>query len=277
MYHEMTLNTKPAALPNDLIGSVQRSLNILELLAQYSEGLNAKQVSRQVKVNLSTCYHLINTLMVSGYIVKDPDTLLFRLSGKIGYTIHGKASPAQLVKNLTPNIYNLKETTNETAYLSIWDGEEIMTAAVAESPLSVRVRALEVGFCEANHATALGKAVLAYFDEDQIDPFLSSHGMSAYTSNTITSAAAFKVHLAKVRRQGFSLDLEEYFPDVFCIGAPIFDAEGKILASVAIALPGSRYHQSGDKLLPKIMRTAKDATRTMRILGYVGQLRIKTP
>lgn len=270
MYREMTANTKPTALPNDLIGSVQRSLTILELLAQHSEGLNAKQVSHQVKLNLSTCYHLINTLMVSGYVVKDPDTLLFRLSGKIGYTIHGMASPAQLVKNLTPNIRNLKEITNETAYLSIWDGEEITTAAVAESPLSVRVRALEVGFCEASHATALGKAVLAHCNESQIDSFLSNHGMDAYTPNTITSAATFKTHLMKVRQQGFSLDLEEYFPDVFCIGAPIFDASGKVLASVAIALPGSRYYQYGNKLTPKIVRTAKDATRTMRILGYCG-------
>lgn len=270
VYYEMTSNTKHAAFPNDLIGSVQRSLYILELLAKHAEGLNAKQISQQVNLNLSTCYHLINTLKVSGYIIKDPDTLLFRLSGKIGYTIHGKASPAQLVKNLTPNICNLKDTTNETAYLSIWDGEEITIAVVAESPLSVRVRALEVGFCEANHAIALGKAVLAYFNEDQIDSFLSNHEMKAYTPSTITNVEVLKAHLEKVRRQGFSLDLEEYFPDVFCIGAPIFDAGGKILASVAIALPGNRYYQSGDKLLPKIIRTAKDATRTMRILGYGG-------
>jgi DNA-binding IclR family transcriptional regulator len=196
--------------------------------------------------------------------------LLFRLSGKIGYTIQGKASPAQLVKSLTPNIRNLKEITNETTYLSIWDQEEITTAVVAESPLSVRVRALEVGFCEANHATALGKAILAYLEEEEIDRFLDTHGMKAYTAHTITSVAAFKAYLAKVRQQGFSLDKEEYFPDVYCIGTPIFDAGGKIIASVAIALPGSRYHQSGDKLLPEIMRTARNATRTMRILGYCG-------
>lgn len=270
MYHEMISNSMLTMLPNDLIGSVQRSLKILELLAQHSDGLNAKQISHLLELNLSTCYHLINTLMASGYLVKDPDTLLFRLSGKIGYTIYGNASPAQLVRNLTPNIYNLKDITNETAYLSIWDGEEITIAVVAESPLSVRVRALEVGFCEANHAIALGKAVLAHFDEEQMVSFLSSHEMNAYTPSTITDAEALKTHLEKVRRQGFALDLEEYFPDVFCIGAPIFDAGGKILASVAIALPGSRYHQSGDKLLPKIVHAAKDATRMMHILGYGG-------
>jgi len=268
MNYEIKPNTEVAALPKDLIGSVQRSLAILELLAQHAEGLNAKQISQQVQLNLSTCYHLINTLMASGYIVKDPDSMLFRLSGKIGYTIQGMASPAQIIKNLIPNIRNLRENTNETAYLSIYDGEEITVAAVEESPLSVRVRALEVGFCEANHATALGKSILAFFREDQIDSYLSTHGMEAYTINTITSTATLKMYLRKVRQQGFSLDLEEYLPDVFCIGAPIFDAGGKILASVAIALPGGRYYPYGNNLIPKIVRTAKDATRTMGILGY---------
>ena len=270
MYDELSASIKPVESPNDLISSVQRSLKILELLAQHSDGLTAKQISHLLELNLSTCYHLINTMKVSGYIIKDPDNLLFRLSGKIGYTIHGKASPAQLVKNLTPNVYNLKEATQETAYLSIWDGEEITIAVVAESPLSVRVRALEVGFCEANHATALGKAILAHLTEDQLDSFLSNHGMVEYTPNTITSIDEFELNLQEMRQQDFYLDKEEYFPDVFCIGAPIFDARGKILASIAIALPGSRYHQFGDMLMPKIAHAAKNATRMMSILGYGG-------
>lgn len=271
MYDELSVSTQSSELPNDLISSVQRSLKILELLAQYPDGLNAKQISNLLDLNLSTCYHLINTMRASRYIIKDPDTLLFRLSGKIGYTVLGKASPAQLVRNLTPNVFNLKEATQETAYLSIWDGEEITIAVVAESPLSVRVRALEVGFCEANHATALGKAILAHLNEDQVDSFLSSHRMIEYTINTITSIDEFKLNLQEMRRQDFYLDKEEYFPDVFCIGAPIFDARGEILASIAIALPGSRYYRLSEMLIPKIVHAAKDATRMMHILGYGGR------
>lgn len=84
----------------DLIGSVQRALRILELLAQPSTGLNAKKVSQQLDINLSTCYHLLNTLIASGYAVKDPDTLLFRLSGKVGYTVLAHTSPTQLEARL---------------------------------------------------------------------------------------------------------------------------------------------------------------------------------
>ncbi len=264
----LSLKTKP--VQTDLIGSVQRALCILELLAQHPTGLNAKQVSLKLQLNLSTCYHLLNTLIASDYVVKDPNSLLFRLSGKIGYTIHRQASPAQLVQHLTPHVQALQEVTQETAYLSLWDGQEIVLSAIAESPLSVRVKTLVIGFTAGNHASALGKAILAYLDEGQLDQYLTTHALLAYTSHTLTEANILKSHLVDVRQQGYSVDGEEFLPDVYCIGGPIFDAQGQILASIAIALPGSRYRASGETLLPKVKEAAQAGTRTMRLLGYVG-------
>ncbi len=263
---------KPAL--TDLIGSVQRALRILEVLAHHPQGLNAKQISQQIQLNLSTSYHLLNTLIASGYAVKDPDTLLFRLSGKIGYTVHGQASPAQLVQHLTPNVQALQAATHETAYLSLWDGQEIVLSAIAESPLSVRVKALIIGYSEANHAMALGKAILAYFNEAQLDQYLASHELTTYTPNTLTNVAALKAHLAEVRQQGYSLDLEEFLPDVSCISAPIFDAQDQILASIAISLPGNRYAVHRDSLTPRVKEAAKTATRALHILGYAGPTRL---
>ncbi len=270
MLQDTVLPFKAKSAQNDLIGSVQRALHILELLAQHPAGLNAKQVSLKLQLNLSTCYHLLNTLVAAGYAVKDPDSLLFRLSNKIGYTVYGQASAAPLVRQLTPHVQALLEITQETAYLSLWNGQEIILSAIAESPLSVRVKTLVIGFSAGNHASALGKAILAYLDDAQVDHYLASHELTAYTAHTLTDANTLKNHLTDVRRQGYSLDGEEFLPDVYCIGGPIFDAQGQILASIAIALPGSRYQAHRETLLPKVKEAAAAATRTMRLLGYIG-------
>ena len=256
----------------DLIGSVQRALRVLELLAQHPAGLNAKQVSQQVGINLSTCYHLLNTLIASGYAVKDPDTSLFCLSGKVGYTILDHASPAQLVRHLTPHVQALQETTHETAYLSLWDGEEIILSSIIESPRSVRVKTLVIGYSEGNHAMALGKAILAYFDDEQLARYLADRELPAFTPNTLTDPAALNKHLLQIREQGYALDLEEYLPDVHCLGAPIFDATGQITASIAISLPATRYHANEQTLLHKVIQAGQAATRTLRILGYAGAI-----
>lgn len=253
---------------SDLIQSVQRALRILELLAQESIGLSAKQISLRLGLHLSTVYHLLNTLMDAGYVVKDPDTLIFRLSGKIGYTVYGTPTSAQLVRQLTPHVQALQEETKETAYLSVWDGQEIVLSAIAESPLSVRVKLLTVGYTEGNHAMALGKAILAYLSDETLRSYFSAHGMEAFTENTCTDLEALQVLLAQVRATGYSLDIEEFLPDVCCIGAPIFDANGNIAASIAISLPRSRYDVRRHMLIPKVKQAAAAATRTLRILGY---------
>lgn len=252
----------------DLIGSVQRALHILELLAQHPEGLNAKQVSQQLQLNLSTCYHLLNTLIASGYAIKDSDTSLFHLSGKVGYTILGHASPAQLVQQLTPHVRALQETTHETAYLSLWDGQEITLSSIIESPRSVRVKTLVIGYTEGNHAMALGKAILAYLSQDELTRYLADHQLPAFTPNTITDPATLNAHLAEVRQQGYAQDLEEYLPDVHCIGAPVFDASGQITGSIAISLPATRHQANGQTLLRQVVQAGQSATRTLHILGY---------
>ena len=99
--------TTTSSTKTDLIGSVQRALRILELLAKHPAGLNAKQIHQKLRLNLSTCYHLLNTLLVADYVVKDPDSLQFRLSGKIGYTVHNQATPAQMIRQLEPHVHAL--------------------------------------------------------------------------------------------------------------------------------------------------------------------------
>jgi len=254
----------------DLISSVQRALRILELLARYPAGLNAKQVSQQLDLHLSTCYHLLNTLLASGYALKDPDTALFRLSGKMGYTVLGHASPAQLVQHLAPHVQALQETTHETAYLSLWNGQEITLSSIIESPRSVRVKTLVIGYTQGNHAMALGKAILAFMDEAQLDCYLTNRQLPAFTANTITHPADLKAHLQTVREQGYALDLEEYLPDVHCIGAPIFDAQKQIIGSIAISLPATRHQANSQTLHQEVIQAGQAATRTLRILGYAG-------
>jgi len=256
---------------SDLIGSVQRALRILETLGRHPYGLNAKQISLKLRLNLSTSYHLLNTLEHEGYVIKDPDTLLFRLSGKVGYAIFGQLPPAQLVRHLTPHVETLQELTRETAYLSVWDGREITLSAIVEAPQTVRVKSLTIGDIGSNHASALGKAVLAFMDEAQFDTYFQGRPLPAFTTNTVTHLPTLRASLVAVRRDGYSIDLEEFMLEVHCLGAPIFDTHGHIAASIAISLPISRANNGNrQQLVSKVKQVADAASRTLRVLGYAG-------
>lgn len=269
LHHPVAVSPQKRA-KKDLIGSVQRALRIMELLARYPEGLNSKQIGLKLQLNLSTCYHLLNTLEYAGYLIKDPNTQLFRLSGKIGYTAFAQASPAQLVKQLAPHVQNLQEITRETAYLSVWNGQDITLSNIVEAPQTVRVKSLTIGYTDANHATALGKTILAYLTKDQVDHYFAERALPAYTANTITSLSLLKKHLAQIQQNGYALDFEEFLPEVHCISAPIFDAHNNITASIAISLPAIRYENNNNLLISQVKQVAKAASCTLHILGYVG-------
>lgn len=259
--------------PGDLIGSVQRSLTILELLAEHPAGLSAKQISQKTRLNLSTCYHLLNTLRASGYAFKDAENAHYRLSAKISYPAAARLTPAQLVHRLMPYLHALQGATRETAYLSVWDGAEIVLSAIVESPQSVRVKALEIGSSDANHASALGKAVLAYLPAATVHSYLERHPCVAYTPHTLSAPAALAASLAEVRAAGFSLDAEEFLPDVYCLGAPIFNAEDQILASIAISMPGQRYHAQHSAYRLRVIEAGRAASRNLLLAGCVGLTR----
>lgn len=262
----------PAEAPRrDTIASLQRGLQILELLAAAPEGLLAKAISARSGLNLSTCYHLLNTLVAAGYVVKPPGTQRFGLSGKASFPRVAGVEGAALVPLLTPQLQDLRDATREAVYLSLRDGDEIVVGAIVESPQTLRVSLLHVGYAGANHATAIGKAVLAHRDDYDVTAYLARHGMPALTPATITEPAALKRELAAVRERGYSLDLEEFAEGVCCVGAPIFGPAGRVVASLGIPMPASRYRAGGAAVAAQVREAAAAATRALAIIPYAGQ------
>lgn len=255
--------------PRDLIQSLWRGMQLLELLADAPEGLLAKTLSQRSHLNLSTCYHLLNTLVAAGYVAKDSASQRFMLTGKIIYPRRAVMGGAWLVPHLQSHLQALRDATREAAYLSLRENGEIIVSMIIECPQALRVSLLHVGYDKANHCTALGKAVLAYMDDQDVASYFARHGMPALTPNTITDLDSLKRELAAVRARGYSLDHEEFALGVCCIGAPIFGITGQVIGSVAISLPTSRYRIGYTSLVEHVLTTARAASRTAALLSYV--------
>jgi DNA-binding IclR family transcriptional regulator len=259
-----------AGAPNDVINSLWRGLMILELIAAEPEGLLAKTVSFRTGLNLSTCYHLLNTLVAAGYITRHSDSQRFILTGKVSFPSYTALAQARIVPRLLLHLHTLRDVTAETAYLSLCQCDEIVVSAIVESPQALKVSLLHAGYSGAAHATALGKAILAYRAEADVNAYLARFGLPALTPNTIADHDTFASELVGVRARGYSLDLEEFAPGVCCIGAPIFGATGRVAASLAISLPANRYHAAAAALTQQVVAMAGAATRTLIMLGYTA-------
>ena len=124
-------------------------------------------------------------------------------------------------------------------HLAVLQGDAMMKVAKRESRHPVRVDTGTLGKTDAPHATATGKAMLAWLPEDDMRRVLA-HGMARFTPKTITEWPALIEALRHVRRNGYAVDDEEYQPGVICVGAAIRDHKGAVVGAISASTPTMR-------------------------------------
>jgi IclR family acetate operon transcriptional repressor len=129
-------------------------------------------------------------------------------------------------------------------HLAVLQGDAVVTVAKLEGRHAVRVDTDAVGSSEAAHATATGKAMLAWLPEEQIRRILAANGMRRYTPTTITDVETMIEELRLVRRNGYAVDREEFQPGVVCVGSAVRDHAGAVIGSISASAPKFRADES---------------------------------
>jgi IclR family acetate operon transcriptional repressor len=131
----------------------------------------------------------------------------------------------------------LNDQTRESVQLAIMQDTNLVHVLRRESRHAVRVDAGLGGDSGAAHATATGKAILAWLPPTELDRIVADKGLTAFTAHTITDIEALKEELRLTRRRGFSIDREEFRPGVVCIGVAIRDHAGAVVGSISVSCP----------------------------------------
>jgi IclR family acetate operon transcriptional repressor len=220
------------------IQSVDRALFLLETIAEAGGEASLTELATRSGLNISTCHHLLATLIQRGFAAKVPGRRLYALGARIISLAHA-CLQVDLPRRAQPYIETINRVTGETVHLAALQGDSVVTLAVREARHAVRVETGKVGKVEAPHATSVGKAILAWLPEDEMRRILAG-GMKRYTEKTVTDFAELLESLRVVRRNGFALDREEYLPGVVCVGAAIRDQAGTVIGAISASTPVMR-------------------------------------
>jgi len=134
---------------------------------------------------------------------------------------------------------NLSKKYNEAVNLAKLDKDEIVYIQKIESSTTLKLD-LKLGSNHPAYCTGLGKLLLAYLKEDELNYYFERIKLKRYTSNTITRQEKLKQELILIRQQGYAFDNEEYVPGVCCLAAPVRDYANKVCAALSIAIPSVR-------------------------------------
>jgi DNA-binding IclR family transcriptional regulator len=251
--------------PNQLIKSLDRALNILELIIGNENEMGVTEISRKLDIHKSTVYRLLDTLKYRGYLEKNEDNhkyiagiKLFELSSKVLNDIDNRI-------RVRPYLEELMQKTKETIHLGILDDGEIIYLDKVESTATIRMYS-QVGKRVPVYSTSLGKTIMAQFPEAKVKKILTEKGMVAKTKNTITDVDEFLSHLKKVKKQGYAVDDEEQEKDIRCIAGPIFNHRCDVVASFSISAPISRMTKKRIEELAELV--VQYSEKMSRSLGY---------
>jgi DNA-binding IclR family transcriptional regulator len=244
--------------------ALDRALALLEFISMHPEGVTQSEIRRGLGFSGNLVFRLTKALVAHGYVERGEPGPRFTLSLKLLGLAQPKREERSLAQIAWEPMRWLRDVTGESAHIGVRSGYEciVLDRVVGPHPYKCYV---EAGAHGPLHAGAPGKVLLAFLPPKELEAVLRRMPLGALTPYTITSRRALAAHLAKVRRKGYAMDLGETAEGHHCLGAPVFDPDGRPIASLWITAPAPRLGRSVEKRhAPKVIQAAQMLTEALR-------------
>jgi IclR family transcriptional regulator, KDG regulon repressor len=238
------------------VAALRRGLAILDAFSLGHRELGVNEIARLLDMHKSTVSRLCVTLEQAGYLARDATSEKYRLGARIQQLTGTSTTEIRAVARDV--LAQLVQTSGETVTMVVRDGIDIVTIEVVEGPRIVRMQA-RVGARTQIHASAGAKAVLAWLRAEDLDTIVDAWPMSRLTVNTIATKERLLEELELTRQRGYSVDHEELEIGLRCVGAPVRDHVGEVVAAIAVSAPRHRMTEEDIVRVGREVRNAADA------------------
>ena len=225
----------------DSVSSVLKVFGILQALGEERE-IGITELSQRVMMSKSTVYRFLQTMKSLGYVAQEGESEKYSLTLKL-FELGARAlQNVDLVRSADIQMRELSRLTKETIHLGALDEDSIVYIHKIDSMYNLRMYS-RIGRRNPLYSTAIGKVLLAWRDRSEVEQILDGVEYKRSTERTITSTEELLKVLDGVREQGYGEDNEEQEEGLRCIGVPVFDRFGVVIAGLSISFPTLRFSE----------------------------------
>jgi DNA-binding IclR family transcriptional regulator len=244
--------------------TVKRILMLLQCLVDHP-GESAQALAQRLNLPRSSVHRLLATLRENEYAGHEPGGTfgpgleIYRMAAKLG----GHMPYRRLAE---PYLQALSDEFHETSLLTLLERRQLkMFHAASGSPDDPMRYNIRLNVLEPLVWGATARVILAYLGPTEIDTAIAASGPSP-VQGLLPDAAEITAALARIRQDGHAVTYSHRTPNTVGVGAPFFDAEGRVVGSLGFLIPTFRWEQSDAGRIIAALRDAAGALSTK--LGY---------
>ena len=267
----MSESRVPERARQSTVQSIERVFDILELLSHEPKGLNLTKVGMQLDLHKSTVHRLLNVLKKRGYIEKEDESGRYRLGPGFVELASLFLNSIELKTEAEPHLRQLSQISKQTVFLATLQDREVVYLDKVEQYNSLRKYSI-IGQRRPIFCTSLGKAMIMHLSAEELHELFRGVKFKKYTPNTHKDLEALLKDLDICRKRGWTADNEEFEPNVRCLGAPIRDYRGTVVAAVSAVWSTFNSSLTFEDMAPHVLEAARQISRRLGSTGLQGHL-----
>ena len=214
-----------------ILQTVDRALQLLEILAEHPEGMQPKEFESILELNKITVHRLLATLENRGFIAREGSC--YKIGLKLVELSSMKLNNIELKTEAAPYLRRLVNVLRLPVQMAILEGDEAVFIDKVESINTFHMYS-QIGKRIPVYASGVGKILLSQKTDEEILKELSKITFTPFTHTTLASPNNVLAEIEEARNQGYAIDNEEHEEGIFCIAVPIYDYRGKIIAAISV-------------------------------------------
>jgi DNA-binding IclR family transcriptional regulator len=250
--------------------NIDKTLNVLEAVAQNAGGLSLADIVKSVGLPKTSTFRILEILSAREYLSWNKDNerysigikaLEIGISGMIGQDV---------VDVSIPYLQGLSAAVGETSFLAVYNDGDVVYLYKAEGTASIQTIA-RLGSRRPAYCTALGKVILAHLAIEETERVFERK-LAKFTEKTVTDRVRLYEEFAHVRSRGYAIDDEGIECGLYCLAVPIHNYTGAVIAAISVSGPIKRVHENQERVVAQLKTVGETISRR---LGYVPAMKLR--
>jgi IclR family transcriptional regulator, pca regulon regulatory protein len=257
--------SQPPLDRRDWIAGLEHGLSVLDAFDEAHSRMTAAQVGERCAMTRTAARRYLLTLQYLGYVATDGK--LYWLTPRVLRLAQRYLESSRLARIAQPYLQRVTQGTQEISYIAVLDGDEVIVIA-RNGPNRVMNTGFVLGARVPAQVTAAGLILLAERSKEEIETWLASNPLRAYTTHSMIDPDQIRTTLQMCQKNGYAVSEQQLELNYRGVAIPVRDRKGKVLAALSVTLPigQTRGFETKDEAKDRVLKVMRETAFAMRDL-----------